>query len=182
MIFNNVTSCYSYYCFSYYYYLTKTFLQSVPKSFLSLDVEGRVIRLDSFSKVLSSGLRIGYITAAAPLLASIELHMQSSHLHAPSLSQVIFYYLYKTNWIFEKKFCFTFKKCLRINCVFHEFWILRIIYNQLLQVVLYRLLKVWGHEGLMNHFARIRHFYRDRRDAIVQLAHKYLHGKQKFYA
>lgn len=59
-----------------------------PKSFLSLDTEGRVIRLDSFSKVVSSGIRLGFITAAAPLIASIELHLQSSHLHAPTLSQV----------------------------------------------------------------------------------------------
>lgn len=63
-------------------------LQETPVSFLSLDTESRVIRIDSFSKVLSSGLRIGVITAAKPLAASIELHMQSSHLHAPTLSQV----------------------------------------------------------------------------------------------
>ena len=47
-----------------------------------------MIRLDSFSKVVSSGLRLGFITAPAPLIASIELHLQSSHLHAPTLSQV----------------------------------------------------------------------------------------------
>lgn len=64
------------------------YAQVEPKSFLSLDTEGRVIRLDSFSKVISSGLRLGFITAAAPLIASIELHLQSSHLHAPTLSQV----------------------------------------------------------------------------------------------
>jgi len=62
--------------------------QEEPKSFLSLDTEGRVIRLDSFSKVISSGIRLGFVTAAAPLIASIELHLQSSHLHAPTLSQV----------------------------------------------------------------------------------------------
>ncbi|XP_015112718.1 kynurenine/alpha-aminoadipate aminotransferase, mitochondrial [Diachasma alloeum] len=67
-----------------------------PKTFLSLDTEGRVIRLDSFSKVLASGLRLGLITAATPLVASIELHMQSSHLHASTLSQVLFYKMYKT--------------------------------------------------------------------------------------
>ncbi|PIL29353.1 hypothetical protein GSI_09404 [Ganoderma sinense ZZ0214-1] len=35
-----------------------------PTSFLSLDVDGRVIRIDSFSKVLAPGLRLGYITTA----------------------------------------------------------------------------------------------------------------------
>lgn len=62
--------------------------QEEPKSFLSLDTEGRVIRLDSFSKVISSGIRLGFMTAASPLVASVELHLQSSHLHAPTLSQV----------------------------------------------------------------------------------------------
>ena len=33
--------------------------QAIP-SFQSIDVEGRVIRSDSFSKILSSGMRVGY--------------------------------------------------------------------------------------------------------------------------
>ncbi|KAK2582667.1 hypothetical protein KPH14_004945 [Odynerus spinipes] len=105
-----------------------------PKSFLSLDTEGRVIRVDSFSKVISSGMRVGFITAAAPLLASIELHLQSSHLHAPALSQVM----------------------------------------------LYKLLKIWGHKGMMNHVNRIQHFYKERRDMIVSLAKTHLNGLVDF--
>ncbi|OAD52887.1 Kynurenine/alpha-aminoadipate aminotransferase, mitochondrial [Eufriesea mexicana] len=104
------------------------------KSFLSLDTEGRVIRLDSFSKVLSSGLRLGFITAAAPLIASIELHLQSSHLHAPTLSQVI----------------------------------------------LYRLMKLWGYDGMMRHFTGIKRFYKQRRDETVCLAEKHLNGLADF--
>ncbi|XP_050584640.1 kynurenine/alpha-aminoadipate aminotransferase, mitochondrial-like [Bombus affinis] len=105
-----------------------------PKSFLSLDTEGRVIRLDSFSKVISSGLRLGFITAAAPLIASIELHLQSSHLHAPTLSQVI----------------------------------------------LYKLMKLWGYDGMMKHFMGIRRFYKQRRDIIARLAEKHLNGLVDF--
>ncbi|KAG7201107.1 hypothetical protein KM043_003903 [Ampulex compressa] len=105
-----------------------------PKSFLSLDTEGRVIRLDSFSKVVSSGIRLGFVTAAAPLVASIELHLQSSHLHAPTLSQVI----------------------------------------------LYKLLKIWGYDGLMSHFKMIRCFYKKRRDVIATLARKHLNGLADF--
>ncbi|KAH0953640.1 hypothetical protein HN011_002425 [Eciton burchellii] len=105
-----------------------------PKTFLSLDTEGRVIRLDSFSKVISSGIRLGFMTAAAPLIASIELHLQSSHLHAPTLSQVI----------------------------------------------MYKLLKIWGYEGLMQHYIRLRHFYKERRDVISTLAHKHLNGLAEF--
>lgn len=105
-----------------------------PKSFLSLDTEGRVIRLDSFSKVVSSGIRLGFITAAAPLIASIELHLQSSHLHAPTLSQAI----------------------------------------------LYRLMKLWGYDGMINHFKWIRHFYKKRRDIIARFAEKHLNGLVDF--
>ncbi|XP_076668048.1 kynurenine/alpha-aminoadipate aminotransferase, mitochondrial [Andrena cerasifolii] len=110
------------------------FDEEEPKSFLSLDTEGRVIRLDSFSKVISSGLRLGFITAAAPLIASIELHLQSSHLHAPTLSQVI----------------------------------------------MYKLIKAWGYEGLMSHFMGIRCFYKRRRDTIAVLAEKHLSGLADF--
>jgi aromatic amino acid aminotransferase I len=39
------------------------FLSSLTPSFLSLDTEGRVIRLDSFSKTLFPGLRLGYFIA-----------------------------------------------------------------------------------------------------------------------
>lgn len=39
------------------------FLKSLVPSYLSLDEEGRVVRLDSFSKVLAPGSRVGWIIA-----------------------------------------------------------------------------------------------------------------------
>lgn len=39
------------------------FLDSIVPSFLSMDTDGRVIRLDSFSKILVPGCRLGWITA-----------------------------------------------------------------------------------------------------------------------
>ncbi|XP_076259720.1 kynurenine/alpha-aminoadipate aminotransferase, mitochondrial [Rhynchophorus ferrugineus] len=71
-----------------YYFLH--FLDEQPISFLSLDVDGRVIRFDSMSKVLSSGLRLAWLTAPKQLVQNIELHIQSSILHPSTLSQVIF--------------------------------------------------------------------------------------------
>jgi aromatic amino acid aminotransferase I len=41
----------------------KEFLSSLVPSFLRYDFQGRVIRLESFSKTLSPGLRIGYFVA-----------------------------------------------------------------------------------------------------------------------
>lgn len=39
------------------------FLKALIPSFISLDVEGRVLRLDSFSKVMAPGVRLGWIIA-----------------------------------------------------------------------------------------------------------------------
>ncbi|XP_052758039.1 kynurenine/alpha-aminoadipate aminotransferase, mitochondrial [Galleria mellonella] len=60
-----------------------------PPSFLSLDTCGRVIRLDSFSKVISAGLRAAWVTAPTALLQRLELHMQAEMLHSCTLSQAI---------------------------------------------------------------------------------------------
>ena len=61
-----------------YYFLQ--YLPDRPPSFLSMDTEGRVIRFDSFSKVLSSGVRLGFVTGPPPLIERINLHMQVSRL------------------------------------------------------------------------------------------------------
>lgn len=59
-----------------YYFLQFASGDSRPRSFLSMDTEGRVLRFDSFSKVLSSGLRLGFVTGPSPLIERINLHMQ----------------------------------------------------------------------------------------------------------
>jgi len=46
------------------------------------------------------------------------------------------------------------------------------------QVIMYKLLKIWGYEGLMEHYIRLRHFYKERRDVISTLAHKHLNGER----
>ncbi|CAH0550715.1 unnamed protein product [Brassicogethes aeneus] len=82
-----------------YYFLH--FLDEKPTSFLNLDTEGRVMRFDSLSKVLSSGLRLGWLTGPKQLVQNIELHVQSSYLHSSSLSQVLVDNLLK-HWGFDK--------------------------------------------------------------------------------
>eukprot|EP00095_Tigriopus_kingsejongensis_P005565 snap_masked-scaffold12_size759060-processed-gene-2.11 protein:Tk05565 transcript:snap_masked-scaffold12_size759060-processed-gene-2.11-mRNA-1 annotation:"kynurenine alpha-aminoadipate aminotransferase mitochondrial precursor" len=70
----------------YYYMQFKT-----PRepSFLSLDKDRRVLRFDSFSKILSSGIRLGFVTGPKPLVDQMVLHLQVSSLHASALSQVL---------------------------------------------------------------------------------------------
>ncbi|KAF5093371.1 hypothetical protein D0Z03_002447 [Geotrichum reessii] len=45
----------------------ENFLNSLVKSYLSLDTDGRVIRLDSYSKVLAPGSRLGWIVTQSTL-------------------------------------------------------------------------------------------------------------------
>lgn len=59
-----------------------------PPSLLSMDIDGRVLRFDSFSKVLSSGLRLGFATGPSALVSRLELHTQAVNLHTCGLSQV----------------------------------------------------------------------------------------------
>ena len=48
----------------------------------------RVIRSDSFSKVISAGVRIGWLTGPKEVIAKVELATQASTLHTPALIQV----------------------------------------------------------------------------------------------
>eukprot|EP00002_Diphylleia_rotans_P006209 TRINITY_DN1555_c0_g1_i1.p1 TRINITY_DN1555_c0_g1~~TRINITY_DN1555_c0_g1_i1.p1 ORF type:complete len:349 (-),score=71.69 TRINITY_DN1555_c0_g1_i1:137-1183(-) len=70
-----------------YYFLH--FGQENSRSIFSRDTEGRVLRFDSFSKILSSGIRLGFVTGPKPLVDRIQLHTQATTLHANGLSQVI---------------------------------------------------------------------------------------------
>nr|KAF6478871.1 aminoadipate aminotransferase [Molossus molossus] len=54
-----------------------------------MDTDGRVIRADSFSKILSSGLRIGFITGPKPLIERVVLHTQVSTLHPSTFTQLM---------------------------------------------------------------------------------------------
>lgn len=54
-----------------------------------LDDEGRVIRLDSFSKIFVPGLRVGYASGRPEIIRHFELFKQSSNLHTSSFSQRI---------------------------------------------------------------------------------------------
>ena len=63
-------------------------IERVP-SFFSLDLDGRVIRFDSFSKLLSAGCRIGFVSAAPEMIDRLSLHIQSTALHTSGVSQLL---------------------------------------------------------------------------------------------
>jgi len=69
-----------------YYFIQ--FEDSIP-SYQSMDTEGRVIRTDSFSKILSSGMRLGWVSGAKAFIERIVLHQQASTLHTSTLTQMM---------------------------------------------------------------------------------------------
>ena len=55
----------------------------------SMDTQGRVLYVGSFSKTLSSGLRVGYICARADIVEKIVVVKQVNDVHTPCLNQIL---------------------------------------------------------------------------------------------
>lgn len=69
-----------------YYYLQ--FSPERVRSYLNIDTDARVLRFDSFSKVLSAGIRVGTVTGPKKLVDQLCLHTQAVNLHASGFSQI----------------------------------------------------------------------------------------------
>lgn len=100
------------------------FLKVLVKSFISMDIEGRVLRLDSFSKVLAPGTRIGWIVGQKDLLERfIRLHEVS--IQAPSgFSQSLVQGLLGrwgqsgyVDWLIALRKEYTIKRDFTMNCL-----------------------------------------------------------------
>jgi DNA-binding transcriptional MocR family regulator len=59
------------------------FLDSLVPSYLTLDTQGRVLRLDTFSKTVAPGCRLGYITAQPAIIERL-LRITESSTQQPS--------------------------------------------------------------------------------------------------
>lgn len=70
-------------------YFFLQFQEEKAPSYQSMDVDGRVIRGDSLSKIISSGLRVGWVSAAKPFIERILCIQQSSVVHCSTLSQIL---------------------------------------------------------------------------------------------
>ncbi|KAF9960823.1 Aromatic/aminoadipate aminotransferase 1 [Mortierella alpina] len=67
-------------------------------SLLSLDTDARVIRLDTFSKTLAPGCRVGYISANAQFCKIIEYHNEVSTQQPSGFSQAVLAEMLISNW------------------------------------------------------------------------------------
>lgn len=79
--------------------------QERPPSYFALEAQmggvvGNVVRFDSFSKVLSAGMRIGFVSGPEPVLRAIDLHTATADLQVSSLTQAVVFSLL-SNWRYE---------------------------------------------------------------------------------
>ncbi|KAI9813150.1 MAG: Aromatic/aminoadipate aminotransferase 1 [Pycnora praestabilis] len=74
------------------------FVKALVPSLLSLDIDGRVMRMDSFSKVIAPGTRCGWITASEQIVNKIIQHNEASIQNPSGISQLVLYKLLDENW------------------------------------------------------------------------------------
>ncbi|EGE01984.1 aromatic amino acid aminotransferase [Trichophyton equinum CBS 127.97] len=72
--------------------------KSLPSSYLSLDKSGRVIRVDSTSKILAPGLRCGWLTASKQIVEIFENFAEVGPAPPSGPSQVMLYKLFVESW------------------------------------------------------------------------------------
>lgn len=94
----------------------------------SMDTEGRVIYLSTFSKILAAGLRVGWIVAAKPVIEKLDLVKQSTDLCGSMFDQRIV------------------AECLRQGVVERHLPGIREFYKQKCQVMLASLEQAMPHE------------------------------------
>lgn len=104
------------------------FVAALVPSFLSMDVEGRVIRLDSFSKVLAPGVRIGWIVGQKRLLERfLRLHEVSIQTPSGFLQSIINGLLQRwgqngyLDWLMGLRAEYTHKRDVAIDAVAENF-------------------------------------------------------------
>ncbi|KAL4962742.1 pyridoxal phosphate-dependent transferase [Aspergillus stella-maris] len=67
-------------------------------SYLSLDTSGRVVRLDSTSKILAPGLRMGWLTASAQIIDKFLAYQEVSTVAVSGPTQLMLWSLLDQTW------------------------------------------------------------------------------------
>ncbi|RMZ76113.1 hypothetical protein DV738_g5099, partial [Chaetothyriales sp. CBS 135597] len=74
------------------------FLRNLVPSYLSLDKSGRVLRMDSFSKIIAPGSRCGWVTGPAQIVERFIRHMEVSAQKPSGFAELALYKLLEENW------------------------------------------------------------------------------------
>lgn len=80
------------------------FLASLIPSLLSMDTDGRVLRMDSFSKVVIPGSRTGWVTGSEQIVERYIRHAEVASQGPAGLSQVVLHKLLDGHWGHEGYF------------------------------------------------------------------------------
>ncbi|KZL84896.1 aromatic amino acid aminotransferase [Colletotrichum incanum] len=79
-------------------HLPEDLLKLIVPSYLSIDIDGRIMRMDSFSKVVSPGSRIGWVTAPQAIIERYKNHADVSTQGPSGFSQLAFFKLLDEFW------------------------------------------------------------------------------------
>ncbi|KAL1526871.1 hypothetical protein AB1Y20_015562 [Prymnesium parvum] len=90
-------------------------LARLGKSYLSVDEDGRVVRLDSFSKILAPGFRIGWVSGAPAFVRLYDAHAFISSQWGCSLSMMLLSQLLAQEGWFEARVR-ELQRTLRARC------------------------------------------------------------------
>ena len=74
------------------------YLGLLTPSYLHFDTTGRVLRIDSFSKVIAPGSRVGWVTGPAPLIEAYCRHSDVSTQGPSGFSQLALFKLLDEHW------------------------------------------------------------------------------------
>jgi aromatic amino acid aminotransferase I len=74
------------------------FIKSLIPSYLSLDVDGRVLRLESFSKVIAPGSRVGWAVGSEQIIERFTRTCETSSQNPSGISQLALYKLLDEHW------------------------------------------------------------------------------------
>lgn len=74
------------------------FLKSLVPTYLSMDVDGRVMRMDSFSKVIAPGTRVGWVTASEQVIERFTRANECSVQNPSGISQMVLFKLLDEHW------------------------------------------------------------------------------------
>lgn len=76
----------------------EAFLKALIPTYLSFDIDGRVMRMDSFSKVIAPGTRLGWITASEQIVERFVRSNENSNQNPSGISQLVLYKLLDESW------------------------------------------------------------------------------------
>ncbi|KAL3429966.1 pyridoxal phosphate-dependent transferase [Aspergillus tetrazonus] len=82
----------------YYFLCLGPYKEARDPSYLSLDTSGRVVRLDSTSKILAPGLRAGWVTASSQIIDKFLAYQEVSTIAVSGPSQLMLWSLLDQGW------------------------------------------------------------------------------------